>query len=260
MVRLVGHWRAVILQGLLALSAGMTHATEVTFLTLEYPPYTSEFMQGDGGMIRLLRTALEGTDWKVKVIFLPWSRAHLDIAEGHADGVLPLWPQEVIDFKVTPTKPIFESKLGFFVRKEDYARIDVDINRMIGKSVCTVRTYGYPDVFVKSGVLRDDGNDDEGSLKKLAAKRCDYAAMESAVGKFIISKDKPWSLDAQVAWKEPAFVSLPLHIGIVPGRPSSARLLVDIEAGIARMKKDHRFQTLVDELYGDVPKPLKKTK
>ncbi len=250
---LTRRWRAGALAVILGCSVAWTHAKEVTFVTLEYPPFASESMAGGGGVIRLLRGALEGSDWQPKVVFLPWARARIEVAAGHADGVLPLWPQEVIDFGVTPTQAVFESKLGFYVRRSEYPQREVAIDRMQGQSVCTVRAYGYPPIFVDSGVKRDEAGDDEASLKKLAARRCDYAVMERSVGEYLLSRKKPWRLDAPVQWKGPAFASLPLFIGVVPGRPDSARLLSDIEAGISRMKKDRRFKVLVDEFFLDVP-------
>lgn len=77
--------------------------------------------------------------------------------------------------------------------------------------------------------------------------------MERSVGEYLLSRKKPWRLDAPVQWKGPAFATLPLYIGVVPGRPDSARLLSDIEAGISRMKKDRRFKVLVDEFFLDAP-------
>lgn len=231
---------------------------EVTFLTLEYPPFSSEAMDGDGGVIRLLRMALAGKDWQVKVVFLPWARAKVEIAYGHADGVLPLWPKEVIDFGVIPSIPVFESKLGFYVRKSEVGQRDTLISQMRGKTVCTVRAYGYPPIFAESGVKIDEGNDDETSLKKLAMKRCDYAALERAVGEYLLSTTKQWALDAPVQWKDPSFASLHLYIGVVPGRPNSAKLLADMDAGLKAMQKDPRFKALVNELSLDVP-PIENT-
>lgn len=232
---------------------GAAQSKEVTFVTLEYPPFASESMEGDGGIIRLLRMALDGKDWQIKVVFLPWARAQREVASGLVDGALPLWPKEAIDFGVTPSQAVFESQLGFYVRKSDYQLRETSIGQMRGKKVCAVRAYGYPPSLSNAGVNLDEGSGDEMSLKKLAVKRCDYAVLERAVGEYLLSTDKDWRLDAPVQWKGPAFASLHLYIGVVPGKPHSARLLADINEGIKAMQKDQRLRALANELSLNIP-------
>ena len=91
-------------------------AKEVVFLTLEYPPYSSEQMPGQGAAVELLRMMLAGTPWTPVVRFVPWARVEHELKAARADGALLLWPEELKRYRIKPTSAIFLSRLGFYVR------------------------------------------------------------------------------------------------------------------------------------------------
>lgn len=239
--------------GSTACAAGTTkHAV---FLTLEYPPFASESMTGDGATIEVLREALALRGWEVEVRFLPWARVPMEIAHGEADGALPCWPAEVQRFGLQMSEPLFMSRLGFFVRTSDLARLDVSLDGMKGKRIGSVRGYGYPDSLDRAGVIREDAMDDETNFKKLAARRFDYVVLERAVGDYLLATNKAWHLSADVSWKEPAFAMLPLYVGFVPGRPHAAELEQDFQAGLAKLRREGRLDGLARQYGLDLPPP-----
>lgn len=226
---------------------------EVLFLTLEYPPYASEAMHNSGAAVELLHLVLAGSRWQPRVVFVPWSRVENELKTGRADGALLLWPAEVKQYQVLSSSAIFISRLGFYVRSADVAQLDVRLSAMKGQRVCTARGYGYPPELAESGVIIDEAASDEINLKRVSMKRCDYVALERAVGEFILSKDKEWSLQTEVSWKEPAFAELPLTIGLPSQKPDSKALLADIEQGLARLQQSPVYAALLKKYSLDGP-------
>ena len=228
-------------------------ARHAVFLTLEYPPFASESISGEGATIEVLREALALRGWEIEVRFLPWARVPIELAQGEADGALPCWPAEVQRFGLQMSDPLFMSRLGFFVRTADLPGLDVSLEHMKGKRVGTVRGYGYPDALERSGVTREDAMDDETNFKKLAAHRFDYVVLERAVGDYLLATNKAWHLSAEVSWKDPAFAMLPLYVGFLPGRPHSAELQQDFQAGLSRLRREGRLDGLARQFGLDLP-------
>lgn len=228
-------------------------SNEVVFLTLEYPPYSSEAMHNYGAAVDLLHHVLAGTEWKARVVFVPWSRVEHELKAGRADGALLLWPAEVKQYKVLSSAPMFISRLGFYVRSADASNTDVNLHSLRGQRVCTVRGYGYPPELADAGVILDEALSDEINLKRVSMKRCDYVALERAVGEYILSSDKEWSLHTQVSWKEPAFAELPLSIAINPKKPNAAALLAAIETGLINFKQTPAYEALLRTYSLDKP-------
>lgn len=219
----------------------------VHFLTTEYPPFASEAMADGGASVDLLRQALQGKGWSLRVSYIPWARARAEISRGQVDGLLPCWATSIEELGLMSSPAIFVSQLGFYVRSEDAARTDVSLNTLRGKVVGTVRGYGYPPMVAASGLIRDDANDDETNIKKLALRRFDYIIAEKAVTEYAFSAHKAWSLHAPVEWKDPPFALLPLYIGVVPGRPHTEALLADIESGIRQLRASGYIDQLIDK-------------
>jgi len=252
--RVVARMLAVVLGLALAVAAHAGSAAKhAVFVTLEYPPFASESMQGDGAAIEVLRAALVQRGWEVEVRFLPWARVPMEIARGDVDGALPCWPAEVQRFGLQMSAPVFVSRLGFFVRTADVSRLDVTVDHLRGQHVGTVRGYGYPDSLERSGVVREDAMDDETNFKKLAARRFDYVVLEKAVGDYLLSTNKSWHLSAEVSWKEPAFAMLPLYVGFVPGRPRTAALEQDFQSGLAKLRREGLLDRLARQYLIDLP-------
>lgn len=226
---------------------------DVLFLTLEYPPYASEALPNQGIAVELLQLMLAGTEFKPKVQFVPWSRVLHEIRAGRADGGLLFWPEELDKFPVLSTSPIFLSRLGFYIRSQELASRNVRLSAVRRKSVCAVRGYGYPKQLLDAGVILEESLSDKANLQRLNLGRCDYVALEKAVGEFILSQPDAASLREQVTWAEPAFAELPLSFGVTAGKPDSAALLLALEQGLALLREQQRYQQLLQESGLDQP-------
>ena len=247
-LRLIG-----LLGALLVSQATVASPKEVVILTLEYPPLVSEAMPSGGVFSEVLRQALYGSEWTVRLKYVPWARVPAELTSSEVAGALPCWESEIESFGLKRTKAVFVSQLGFYVRRQDARFLDVRLSQLKGKRVGTVRGYGYPEQFLASGIIPEDASSDEINLKKLAAKRFDYIALERAVGDYILSRDKEWSLNAQVNWQGPPFARMPLYIGIKPSFLESAQFIAAIDRGIQRMRQDGRLGVIAKKYGLDLP-------
>ncbi|WP_273599052.1 substrate-binding periplasmic protein [Roseateles albus] len=251
-----------ILAGTFAQLAPALAAPELRFLTTEYPPYSSPKLEGGGAMEWVLRAALEPRGYVIQVQPVPWARISREIAQGQVDGVMLLWPTDVTELGLLPTQPVFISHLGFFVRREQWQGQGISNWQMLkGQTVGVVRGYTYPDQLHATGAVLEPSLSDLHNLKKLAAKRFDYAALERATGEHQLAQDANGELVRKLVWQAPALVSIPLTFGIVPGRPGAERLLNELELGLQQLRGQRALKAMLDKFKVDPaaalqPEPL----
>lgn len=223
------------------------------FLTLEYPPYASSQLPEQGVAVQLLRDMLQGSEFEPVVEFVPWSRVLHEMKEGRADGALLLWPEESKRFNVLMSSPLFISRLGFYVRSDVARYSAVNLPSLKRKRVCAVRGYGYPPELAAAGVLFDEALTDEANLERLSKGRCDYVALEQAVGRYILDKPEAKAWRNRVQWQGPAFAELPLTFGVTGNKPHAKALHQALEQGFLRLKTSQRYQQLLSQQGLELP-------
>lgn len=213
---------------LLALLATLTLAcgarADLRLATLEYPPYCSQHLPEGGSIVELTTRAFATQGHKVRVDFLPWARVRAALRDGHYQGALALWPQEVAEDQLRPSRPLFYSELGFFVR-EDTPVPFLDLAELRGRKVGVVRGYGYPRRLLQSGFTAEEAVDDVTNLRKLEAGRFDLVLLERVVGQHLIAATP--ELRGKLRWQPPALARVPLLAAFAeprPGQPDWARV------------------------------------
>ncbi len=197
----------------------------------------------------VLRAALEPRGYVVHVRSVPWARVSREIAQGHADGVMLLWPTDVKELGLLPTRPVFISHLGFFVRREQWRAQGMNWQNLKGQAVGVVRGYTYPDQLRQTGAVLEPSISDLNNLKKLAAKRFDYVALERATGEYQLTQDAKGDLARSIVWQAPALVGIPLTFGIVPGRPGAATLLRELELALQELRGQRAFESMLTRFH-----------
>lgn len=224
-------------------------APELRFLTTEYPPYSSATLERGGAMEWVLRAALEPRGYVVHIQAVPWARVSREIDQGQVDGVMLLWPTDVTELGLLPTQPVFVSQLGFFVRRAHWRAEGMNWQQLKGQTVGVVRGYNYPDQLRQTGAVLEESISDLNNLKKLAAKRFDYVALERATGEHQLAQSAGGELARTIVWQAPALVSIPLTFGIVPGRPGAAALLSELEQALQQLRGQRAFKSIVEKFH-----------
>jgi polar amino acid transport system substrate-binding protein len=63
---------------------------KVSIATLEWPPYISSKIKGNGSVARIITKAFKSVGYEVEFEFLPWARAISYIKSGQVDAIVPI--------------------------------------------------------------------------------------------------------------------------------------------------------------------------
>ena len=201
---------------LLLITSITVSAAEVRLATLEYPPYSSVSLPERGSIVELTTRAFAATGNSVQIDFLPWARALAELRKGNYDGILLLWPEEIISEQLIASRPLLYSELGFFIRQDTPVAF-TELSQLKGRKVGIARGYGYPKDILNSGIVSEEGTDDLTNLRKLAAGRFDLVLLEQQVGLHLLSREP--ALQKTLAWQGQILARIPLLVGFAPPKP-----------------------------------------
>ena len=243
--------RALPLVIMLLLTASVSaRADDIRLAAAEYPPYTSADLP-DGGLLgELTRRAFALSGHHVQIDFFPWARAVLVMRRGPYDGLMAIWPDKAIAEKLTPSRPLVYSELGFFVRSNTLVPFTT-ISQLKGRTVGTVRGYQYPRSILSSGIVAEDAADDLGNLRKLAAQRFDSVLLEKQVGLHLLGHEP--DLQKKLVWQDPVLERLPLFVGFAApkaGQPDWPELY---EQGLKQLVESGEYQRIIQKYAVTMP-------
>ena len=209
--------RGLILLSCLLISLNVSaRAADVRLATLEYPPYSSQLLPEGGSLVELTTRAFAATGHSVQIDFLPWARARAELRKGNYDGILLLWPEEIVSEKLIASRPLLYSELGFFVRRDTPVAF-TELAQLAGRRVGVARGYDYPEQLLDAGFVSEEGVDDLTNLRKLAAGRYDLVLLEQQVGLHLLSREPV--LQKSLVWQGQTLTRIPLFVGFVPAKP-----------------------------------------
>lgn len=84
----------VLLAIMLLLMPVHAPARTLTMVAVEWPPYTSAHMPGNGLLTQIVRKAMSRMGHTVNVVFVPWARALEMVRTGQCDGIIGVAPNE----------------------------------------------------------------------------------------------------------------------------------------------------------------------
>jgi polar amino acid transport system substrate-binding protein len=256
--------RAFLLASMLAdcawsegLGAVPAKTQRLNVFTTEYPPYASTQLPGQGGAVQMLRELLAPTAYEPNVVFRPWARLGIEIQQGAVDLVLLAWPGDIEQHRLLASLPWFSSRLGLYVRREDWRADGLGLAALRGREVAGVRDYAYPPQVHAAGMVVKPGLSDELNLRMLALRRHDLVLLERAVGRFLLTQLKltPRGDSREPLWQEPALAELPMLVGVVPGRPYSQHLLSLLDRQLRDYVRSGRYQRLISRHGFDASDP-----
>ncbi len=243
------------------LGAMPVKSQRLNVFTTEYPPYASTQLPGQGSAVKMLRELLAPTAYKPNVVFRPWARLGIEIQQGAVDLVLLAWPGDFEQHRLLASLPWFSSRLGLYVRREDWRAEGLSRAALREREVAGVRDYAYPPQVRATGMVVKPGLSDELNLRMLALRRHDLVLLERAVGRYLLTKLKLTPPDdaREPLWQEPALAELPMLVGVVPRRPYSQHLLNVLDSQFRDYVRSGRYQRLIiqDGLDGLAPELIK---
>lgn len=207
-------------------------AREIRLASLDYPPFSSPRLQEGGTLVALSRTALQLHGHSLKVDYMPWARVLLELKRGNYDGALPLWPNEIGDLDLRPTRPLAYSEMGFFIRRGSPLQ-GLPLEDLKGLRVGIVRGYAYPKRLFSTGLIPEEAASDISNLRKLAAKRFDLVLLEREVGLHLLHEEP--LLYQQLIWQGRLHERIPLLVGLRPDLSGSEDLIKQFDDGLKQL-------------------------
>lgn len=207
-------------------------AREIRLASLDYPPFSSSKLQEGGKLVALSRASLQLQGHSLKVDFMPWARVLLELKRGNYDGALPLWPNEIVDLGLTPSRPLVYSEMGFFIRRDSPLQ-GLPLEDLKGLSTGIVRGYGYPPRLLNAGLLTEEAANDISNLRKLAARRFDLVLLEREVGLYLLQEEP--LLGQRLIWQGRLHERIPLLVGFRSSRPGEDELAKQFDEGLKQL-------------------------
>ena len=224
----------------------MCHAqsdAELRLATLEYPPYSSKHIRGGGSLVELTQRAFAVEGHQVKIDFLPWARVRLELRKGTYQGALALWPREIAEEGLEPTRTLFYSELGLFMRRDVRPLRFTELSELRGRKLGIVRGYGYSSQFSNAGLELIEAVDDITNLRKLNARRFDMVLVERKVGEYLIENDE--QLRHNLVWQGQVLERIPLQIGFTPSKDGEPDWRSIFERGIGTLHRSGEYHQII---------------
>ncbi|MBF0230103.1 MAG: transporter substrate-binding domain-containing protein [Desulfamplus sp.] len=176
--------KIILLVVLVFLSATICSAAKVILVTGEWPPYTSEKMEGYGFLSEIVSAVFKEAGVEIEYQFYPWLRCEKNIKEGKAYAAFPYIITDerkaIYDF----SDPLGKSSFCLFYLKSNI-KTDVvwekyeDLKKY---NVGGTAGYWYEKAFADAGIKLDLASSDELGVKKLHGGRFDLLATDELVG------------------------------------------------------------------------------
>jgi len=215
---------------------------QLRLATLEYPPYSSQYLPAGGSIVALTRRAFAMQGHEVQIDFLPWARVRADLRSGNYQGALALWPKEVQEERLIASRPLFYSELGLFVRTDQPLPFR-DLRQLAGRKLGLVRGYGYPQHILDAGLVLEEAVDDISNLRKLQAGRFDLVLLERIVGEYLIANDA--QLRGQLVWHGAVLERIPLLVGFTPPKADQPDWIAIFEQGLRQLHASGEYMQIL---------------
>lgn len=228
----------------LLLGSATAAAQTITAAGDPWPPFLDPDHPQQGVSVELVREALATQGHQLNFSFLPFQRALDGVKEAEYDMVVSAWRTQEREKFLTFSEAYLSNDLKFIKRKGDpfeYAGLD----SLSGKTVGTVRGYGYGDGFEKaSNFKRDEAAALMPSILKLIGGRIDLTLEDELVAKSLISKENPALLE-QIEFVATPLSSNGMHVAAGLKNPKHAEFIAAFNKGLQTIKANGTFDAIL---------------
>lgn len=235
---------ATLLFWLLASSPCQAAGT-ITIAADDWPPYADPRHPQGGFTLELLQTIYHEQGYRLQVLYLPWARAMQGVKSGEYDLLPNAWLTSERQQYLAYSDSYAVSRIVFIKRRGDPFDFQ-GLASLRGKTVGTIRGYGYGDAFLGSSLFtRQEGNSLLQNISKLTHRepRLDLTLDDELVARANLAHNDP-SLLTQIAFTTTPLSANPLHITCSLANPRRQELITAFNRGLQRMRQDGRYQRL----------------
>lgn len=209
-----------------------------------WPPFVDPSAPGGGVCVEIVSAALKTQGYAFDMKSVPWARAIANVKDGKYDILPNTWMTEDRKTFLAYSEPYLTNDIKFIKRKGDpfeYSGLD----SLAGKTVATIRGYGYGDAFMKAThFTREESSKLILSIKKLVAGRVDLSIEDEIVARSVIAKEAPELMDKIEFCKTP-LSSNKLYITSGLKNPRHAEIIAAFNKGLSAIKADGTFAEIM---------------
>ncbi|MEH6473763.1 MAG: transporter substrate-binding domain-containing protein [Halopseudomonas sp.] len=227
----------------LALSASLAGAEPVVHLTTTVrEPYHGPDLPGQGYVTEITSAALQSVGYRLKVTYMPWTRAIRTAALGGSDGVMGALYNEARTLYLSYTEPLVPVEMTLLKRKGE---------PFVFASSSDLTPYRI--AFVRGGAMNrdfdpeirfEDSANHEQALQQLVAGRVDLMLDSHAVIIHLLQTRYPEYRD-RVEFVRPPLLVHPLFNGFSKSVEGYERRLRDFNRGLELIKADGTYQRIL---------------
>lgn len=235
----------VLMLALLAVPAA--HARQVTMCTLNWEPYYGEDLPRNGFFTELVRMAFERGGHSVKVEFMPWARALLEVKQGDREVLLGAYYSEERAETYLASESIYTDKVGLIARRELGIRRFDSLRQLSDYTIGYGRGFAVSEEFDAADYLDKEAAEDQIlNLRKFERGRIDMIAGSFTSVRYLAQRE---GIDtSQMVFLEPALKTNTLHIMISRSIPDGEQLLADFHRGLREIRADGTYDRILREM------------
>jgi polar amino acid transport system substrate-binding protein len=161
--------------------------------SLEWSPYVTKTLPGDGMTASIVRTAAQTAGWRTEISYFPWSRAVQDgLNSEQFDGYFPAFYLKEREKDCYFSGSLGNSIIGFASLSDTHFDWE-NLKDLKKYKIGTVHEYANGEVFDamvrQKQLLVDSAPSDISNLRKLLAKRVDVIVIDKWVYKSLLISD-----------------------------------------------------------------------
>lgn len=205
-----------------------------------WPPFIDPDNKSQGLSMEILRAALATQGYQVDLQVIPWARAEAGVKSGSIDVLPDTWMTEDRKKDLLFSEPYAANEIRFIKKKGDPFEF-TGLESLTGKTVGTVRGYGYGDAFLKAvNFKRDEGNDFVTNIRKLLAGRFPLTLEDMLVATDILKKADPKLLDGIEFTKNSLSVNK-LYVTVGLKNPKGAAIIEAFNKGLVEIRANGKL-------------------
>lgn len=240
------------------LRAADANPTTIRIATGEWPPYTSEKLNGYGIGCRLISEAFAAVGVTVTYAFYPWNRS-LELTRRGGVEATATWFESAdrrADFHLSD--PLFDSKfLLYYLKEKPIAWQKID--DLKGLKIGATTGYFYGEAFARAEAARDitviRASSDETNLKNLLLGRLDAFPLDQRVAEFMLANDLPPVDAARIGSNAVAVHSRPQLLLISRKAVNGEALIRLFNQGLNTIRSNGAYERIVNDATFSQKKP-----
>lgn len=218
---------------------------EITVVTVERPPYTSDERDRQGFLTDIVESAFAASGIKVKRYNLPWARAKMQVLSGEADIIYPASYGDTVDINAERIMLYDTLPIVLVKHKETKERWNGQLSSIAGSSVASLRgVHISPEFNVSKYFKRIDVETTDQLFGLVQKQRVDYAITDELTANYMLSKPAFRKL---TILSPPHILSSELYLGVSSVNEDSANIKNAFVAGLESLKRSGEYQNALKQ-------------